>query len=103
MLSFIKFLKIDRVIEYAELEVTHQHHQVQLLSLCRTMQESRHVPEADVQTPLGVMAASLGSLFQCPDPPDEESYPNIQPKLPRISFALLPQVLSFLDKRFLTN
>lgn len=67
------------------------------------MQESRHVPEADVQTLLGVVAASLGSLFQCPDPLDEESYPNIQPKLPRISFALLPQVLSFLDKCFLTN
>lgn len=103
MLSFIKFLKIYRIIELAELEGTHQHHQVQLSSLCGTMQESHHVPEAVVQTPLGAMAASLGGLFQCPAPLDEESYPSIHPKLPWISFALLPQVLSFLDKCFLNN
>lgn len=39
-----------RTIEQAELEMTHQDHQIQLLGLQKTPQESHHVPDSIVQT-----------------------------------------------------
>lgn len=46
-----------RVVEQAELEGTHQDHEVQLLALHRTPQESHHAPESIVQTLLELKQA----------------------------------------------
>lgn len=57
---------------YAKLEKAQKDHQVQLLALLRTLQQSYHVPESMAQTllelwcRLGAMTTALRSQFQCP-------------------------------------
>lgn len=48
--ELIQALSRRRIIEYAEFGGTHQDHGVQPLALCRTPQESNHVPESIVPT-----------------------------------------------------
>lgn len=48
-----------RVTEYIEFEGTHQNHQIQLLALCKTQQESYHMSESVVQMKYSKNKASL--------------------------------------------
>lgn len=61
-----------KILEYPELEGTHQDHQIQLLALHKTIPKNHTLclPERVVQMLLqldsGAVTPSLGSLFQCP-------------------------------------
>ncbi|RMB90805.1 hypothetical protein DUI87_32798 [Hirundo rustica rustica] len=71
------------ITEYAELEGAHQDHQLPLLVLHRTSQESHHVPKATVQMLHDHCDQFPGESAPVPDHSlDVKPFPSIQPKPP---------------------
>lgn len=86
------------------LEMTTKEHQVQLLTLHKTPQQSRPVPENVVQT-LPELCQAWG-CSHCPGepvsvsihPPGEKPFPNNQPKPPAQRSMSLLQVLQLITR-----
>lgn len=78
-------MKNHRITEHAELEETHENHQVQPLALHTTPQESDQVPESIAQMLLGLCQVwgcdhFLGNPVPVPNHPlGEKLFTDIQP------------------------